>query len=106
MTQILECSRLLDVLKAQVQDPELGVNIVDLGLVERLESGHNGIEIDLIMTTPTCPQGHSLVSEAQRALERAAPGITVTARLLTQPFWSQDRMSPAAKSQLGWGGKL
>ncbi|MBF0167140.1 MAG: metal-sulfur cluster assembly factor [Alphaproteobacteria bacterium] len=105
MPQILERSRLLDALKSQVQDPELGVNIVDLGLVERLESGHNGIEIDLIMTTPTCPQGHSLLCEAQRVLEKAAPGIAVTARLLAQPFWSQDRMSPAAKAQLGWGKK-
>lgn len=93
---------LLLALKARVMDPELGVNIVDLGLIERLDCGPNGIELDLIMTTPTCPQGHGLTDEARRVLESAAPGQTVTARLLPQPFWSPERMSDEARRQLGW----
>ncbi|MFA6021475.1 MAG: iron-sulfur cluster assembly protein [Rhodospirillales bacterium] len=87
---------LLLALKAKVMDPELGVNIVDL------DCKHDGIELDLIMTTPTCPQGHGLTDEARRVLESAAPGQTVTARLLPQPFWSPARMSDEARRQLGW----
>ncbi|CAA6605651.1 Metal-sulfur cluster biosynthetic protein [Rhodospirillaceae bacterium LM-1] len=96
---------LLQALKAQVMDPELGVNIVDLGLVERLEAMPDGLEIDLIMTTPTCPQGHGLTDEAKRVLEQAAPGFPVAARLLSEPFWSPDRMSEAARRHLGWAAK-
>lgn len=83
-------------------DPELGVNIVDLGLIERLEARPDGILLDLIMTTPTCPQGHGLAEESKRVLEAAAPGLPVTARLLVSPLWSPERMTAEAKRQLGW----
>jgi metal-sulfur cluster biosynthetic enzyme len=102
MTQAPTVNELTNALKARVMDPELGVNIVDLGLVERLEASGTDIALDLIMTTPTCPQGHGLAEEAKRVLEQAAPGHQVTTRLLSSPLWSQERMSDEARRQLGW----
>lgn len=93
---------LRNALKSRVLDPELGVNIVDLGLVERLDIEGGTICLDLVMTTPTCPQGHGLTGEACRAIENAAPGHKVVARLLDRPLWSPERMSDDARRQLGW----
>lgn len=96
------CQDLLECLRDKVVDPELGINIVDLGLVERLEVEGQRIQLDLIMTTPTCPQGHGLADEAGQVLAKAAPGYRVLARLVAHPLWSPERMTPSAKLRLGW----
>lgn len=93
---------LLNALKSKVLDPELGVNIVDLGLVERLEIKPDAICLDLIMTTPTCPQGHALLDDARRVLEKLLPQIPIQTQLVDHPLWTPDRMTDAARRQLGW----
>ncbi|KAF0224427.1 MAG: metal-sulfur cluster biosynthetic [Rhodospirillaceae bacterium] len=86
---------ILETLK-QIIDPDVGINIVDLGLVESVRDDGGTVSIALIMTTPACPQSGYLRDEAKRLI----PGAHV--HILESPLWEPARMSPAAKEQLGW----
>jgi len=88
-----------------VVDPELGVNIVDLGLVQQVVCTDGGIKVALIMTTPACPLGEMIVEEAEQVLAGCFPeagGVEV--RLLRGVLWSPDRLSDAGRRQLGLSG--
>lgn len=88
---------------ASVVDPELGVNIVDLGLVYRADWTPDGIDVAITMTTPTCPLGEMMVSEAEEVLRRRFPDAKrVTVELVWDPPWSAERMNDEARRQLGW----
>jgi metal-sulfur cluster biosynthetic enzyme len=90
----------LQALKAVI-DPELGVNIVDLGLVYRAERQPGGIEVAVTLSTPSCPLSEMLIEEAREALRARfvdAPAIRV--ELVWDPPWTPDRMSEAARSRL------
>ncbi len=94
-----------DVLEAlrRVIDPEIGVNIVDLGLVydTRMHDGH--VDVVMTMTTAACPLGESIAEEARTAIREQVPGVTsVTVDLVWDPPWQPTMMSPAARKQLGW----
>ncbi|KIL99835.1 Phenylacetic acid degradation protein paaD PaaD-like protein (DUF59) involved in Fe-S cluster assembly [Paramagnetospirillum magnetotacticum MS-1] len=89
----------------QVIDPDIGVNIVDLGLVEAIRIAPEGIYVDLIMTTPACPQSTYLSDESERVVRGAANGdARVSVTVLDSPFWEPARMSAAAKTIMGWPG--
>jgi metal-sulfur cluster biosynthetic enzyme len=91
----------MQALKA-VDDPEIGINIVDLGLVYRAERKPEGIEVALTVTTPSCPLGDMLVEEAREVLHSRFPDApSVHVELVWSPPWSPDRMSEAARRQLG-----
>lgn len=86
-----------------VIDAELGVNIVDLGLVYRAEWSARGIQVALTMTSPACPVGELLVEDAKAALRARFPETpTIHVELVWEPPWSPDRMSEAARRHLGW----
>ena len=84
-----------------VIDPELGINIVDLGLVYRAERKDEAIEVDLTMSTPSCPLAEMLVEEAREALQARFPEAAIQVDLVWDPPWTPDRMSEAARHQLG-----
>ncbi len=85
-----------------VIDPELGVNIVDLGLIHRIDKSADGIEIGLIMTTPACPLGEMLVEQAEQALADRFPDLAmIRVELLRDIAWSPERMTEAGRLQLG-----
>lgn len=96
-------SEVLEALR-QVVDPEVGVNIVDLGLVQLMDARPDRVYVGLIMTTPACPQGGAICEDAMDAIRRAGGDVVVDVELLTSPFWTPDRMTEAAKQQLGWPG--
>lgn len=83
-----------------VIDPDVGINIVDLGLVERVAIEDGTVRVDLIMTTPACPQTGHLQDEAARAIAKA--GFTPQVAVLETPLWQPDRMSDLARKSLGW----
>lgn len=88
---------------SEVIDPEIGVNIVDLGLIYRAERAAGGIEVAMTLTTPTCPMGESLVEEVRSTLAARfpdAPAVAVT--LVWEPAWSPARITEAGQVQLGW----
>ena len=92
-----------DVLAAlhEVIDPELGYNIVDLGLVYELAVDAGAVKITMTMTTPGCPaQDYILSGVYERA--RSLPGISdVDINLVWEPAWSPQRMTSIAKAHFG-----
>lgn len=93
---------LLDLL-GEVIDPELGVNIVDLGLVYHVRMEAGTAHVTMTLTAPGCPLGGYL-EDAVRGALAAAPGVRdVAVRLVFDPPWNPDAMmSDAAKDLLGW----
>jgi len=91
----------LDALRTVI-DPDIGLDIVSLGLVERAEADAAGIRVGLIMTSPSCPQSSALKDEARALLLPLAEGGAVTIDILASPPWSPARLSPAARASLGW----
>src|SRR5277367_1710885 len=89
----------------QVIDPELFINIIDLGLiylvtVEEIEEKSN-VKIEMTMTSPACPAGPQLISQAKTVVG-ALPGAgTVEVKLVMVPPWTPDRMTEEARDQLG-----
>ncbi len=87
----------------RVIDPELGINIVDLGLVYEAVVVDGCAKIRMTMTTPACPMGPYLTEEVERALG-GMPGVQkVAVDLVFEPLWSPEQMTPEAKEQLGYG---
>lgn len=88
-----------------VIDPELGINIVDLGLVYRVEPTRLPVRIEMTMTSPACPLGEAIVEEIRTVLAGRLPaGATVDVALVWAPLWEPSMMSPQARRQLGWPG--
>lgn len=85
-----------------VVDPELGINIVDLGLVYEIDISPNGlVHIDYTLTTMGCPIGPLIEQQMQAAL--GALGVTeVDAEMVLRPPWSPEMMSEEAKAALGY----
>lgn len=85
----------------QVEDPEIRCNIVDLGLVYDAKIDNGMVVIDMTLTSPTCPVGPYIISEAENAVKKL-PGVTgVTVNIVWEPLWSPERMSDEAKVALG-----
>lgn len=85
-----------------VIDPELGVNIVDLGLVYGAEVVDGRAQILITTTTPSCPLGPYLSDAIRWALLELESVLDVEVEVTHDPLWSPDRMTDAARSQLGW----
>ncbi len=86
-----------------VIDPELGINIVDLGLVYHAAWSATGIEIALTMTSRSCPLGEMLMEDVKRALQTRFPDArAIQVELVWSPPWSLDRLTDEGKRQLGW----
>jgi metal-sulfur cluster biosynthetic enzyme/Fe-S cluster assembly iron-binding protein IscA len=87
-----------------VIDPEIGVNIVDLGLVYRVELGGHRVHVTMTMTTPACPLSAQIEQDARRCIHERCPGISeVKIELVWSPLWNPQMMSDEAKQQMGWG---
>jgi metal-sulfur cluster biosynthetic enzyme len=88
-----------------VFDPELGVNVVDLGLVYGVLLSEDRVEVVMTMTSAACPLGEQLTRAVETAVARLSPGARrVAVRLTFEPAWDPGRMSEAARRQLGWPG--
>ncbi len=85
----------------QVMDPEIGVNVVDLGLIYGIEIRGREVDVTMTVTTPGCPMEHSLALGVQTAV-LTVPGVEeARVRVLHDPPWSPDRMSPAGREAAG-----
>ncbi len=88
-----------------VIDPELGINIVDLGLVYRVSVEEGRVHVVMTMTTPACPLGESLTEQAEATIWQNVPGVkSVAVDLAWEPPWHPSMMSDGARKQLGWAG--
>jgi len=86
----------------EIYDPEIPVNIHELGLIYGVDiDSDGGVRIQMTLTAPACPSGQLLPEEVV-AKVRAVPGVTdVTVEVVWDPPWSPERMSDAARLQLG-----
>ena len=91
---------LLDALK-QVIDPELMINVVDLGLVYEIRQNGSNVSVDLTLTSPACPAGPQIIQQAKMALEGLDGVEQVEIKLIMTPPWTPDRMTDEARDQLG-----
>ena len=91
---------LLDALR-KVIDPELMINVVDLGLVYAIVLDGSTAKVEMTLTSPACPAGPQIVQQSKQSLERV-PGIsTAEIKLVLSPPWTPDRMTDEARDQLG-----
>ena len=85
----------------KVKDPDLNLNIVDLGLVYDVRVQGNNVEVDMSLTSPGCPSGPEIMGDAERML-KAIPGVgAVMINLVWTPFWSPDRIEPRVRAYMG-----
>jgi metal-sulfur cluster biosynthetic enzyme len=85
----------------RVKDPELNLNIVDLGLIYDVAVTGSTVTVDMSLTSPGCPSGPEIMSEVERQI-REMPGVTeATINLVWTPFWSPDRIEPRVRAYLG-----
>lgn len=88
----------------EVQDPEAGMSVVDLGLVYGVEVSPTRIHVRMTMTSPACPVAPYIVEEAVAAIRAAADGVPdVVVELVWDPPWTPERMSESARRRFGWG---
>lgn len=85
----------------QVKDPELGINIVDLGLVYDIDVEGGDVHVKMTLTSPGCPAGPEILTEADR-VARMLDGVEdVDVELVWEPFWTPDRIDPKVRAFLG-----
>lgn len=85
-----------------VVDPELGVNIVDLGLVYGVDIAEGKVRIRLTLTAPACPMGEMIVAEVRREVQLSVAGVKeVAVDLVWDPPWAPTMMSEEARLTLG-----
>ena len=86
-----------------VIDPEVGMNVVDLGLVYGIEIAPDRVRVAMTMTTPACPMGSMITEDAREAIRDIAPdGAEVDVQLVWDPPWDSSMMSEHAKQRFGW----
>jgi metal-sulfur cluster biosynthetic enzyme len=88
-----------------VDDPEVGMSIVDLGLVYRIDVAPELVRVEMTMTTQACPMGDLITDNARRAVAALVPdGVVVDVELVWEPPWTPDMMSESARQTFGWPG--
>ena len=93
-----------ETIRNEVYDPELGLNIVDLGLVYDIDVHDNKADITMTLTSPGCPVGPELITNTRRALSRFEDLEEVDIKLVFSPPWHPSMMSEEAKDELGYFG--
>ena len=89
------------VLRDRVYDPELGINVVDLGLIYDIQVEEDRIVVNMTLTTPACPLAASLPAEVEQVLRERFEGYDVEVNLVWEPRWTPERMSKEAREMFG-----
>ena len=85
----------------QVKDPELDMNIVDLGLVYDVEVVGGDVRVNMTLTSPGCPAGPMITNDAYRVV-RGLEGVTdVDIEIVWEPYWTPERMDPKVRALMG-----
>ena len=95
--------RAVELLKT-VFDPEIPVNVYDLGLIYRIEvkAEEKTLEVDMTLTVPNCPAADFIVEDVRQKLECIAGLEHVDVNLVFEPEWTKDMMTEEAKMELGF----
>jgi len=85
-----------------VKDPELGLNIIDLGLVYEVEvSEANDVVVKMTLTSPGCPAGPEIMEDARLVVQQMEGVNSATIDLVWEPYWTPERMDPRVRAFLG-----
>ena len=99
-TAVLDADAIRQALR-QVKDPELDMNIVDLGLVYDVEIAEGDVRVSMTLTSPGCPAGPMITNDAYRVL-RALDGVTdVNIDIVWEPYWTPERIDPKIRALMG-----
>jgi len=86
----------------RVKDPDLNLNILDLGLVYNIEVKGTKVKVDMTLTSPGCPSGPEIMGNAEEEI-KALPGVeSVDMNLVWMPFWTPEKMEPRVRAYLGF----
>ena len=84
-----------------MKDPELNLNIIDLGLVYEISVDGSDVQIDMTLTSPGCPAGPQIMGDVERVV-KAMPGVAgVNINLVWEPFWSPEKIEPRVRAYMG-----
>jgi metal-sulfur cluster biosynthetic enzyme len=86
----------------RVKDPDLQLNIIDLGLVYGIAVDGTTVKVDMTLTSPACPSGPELMTNAEKEV-KTLPGVEkVEVNLVWMPFWTPEKMEPRVRAYLGF----
>jgi metal-sulfur cluster biosynthetic enzyme len=86
----------------RVKDPDLQLNIIDLGLVYAIAVDGTTVKVDMTLTSPACPSGPELMTNAENEV-KSLPGVEkVEVNLVWMPFWTPEKMEPRVRAYLGF----
>ena len=98
---MLSDAELTDALR-QVIDPELCINVIDLGLIYDIRQDEGKVTVDMTLTSPGCPAGPQMMQQARLVLESLNGVDEAEIKFVMSPPWSPDRMTEEARDQLGF----
>jgi len=94
--------KIVEMLKT-VYDPEIPVNIYDLGLIYKIDVKDDGdVDMDMTLTAPNCPAADFIMEDVRQKIESIEGTKTVVVNLVFEPEWSKEMMSDEAKLELGF----
>lgn len=94
--------RIIDMLKT-VYDPEIPVNVYDLGLIYKIDLQKNGeLTIDMTLTAPNCPAADFIMEDVRQKIESVDGVTSAQVNLVFEPEWDKDMMTEEAKLELGF----
>lgn len=85
-----------------VKDPEAGINIMDLGLVYDVEIDAGKVDVKMTLTSPGCPAGGQIMSDADHAIRQLDGVSDVRIELVWDPYWTPERIDPKIRAFLGF----
>ena len=86
----------------RVKDPDLQLNIIDLGLIYGIAVDGSTVKVDMTLTSPACPSGPELMTNAENEI-KSLPGVEkVEVNLVWMPFWTPEKMEPRVRAYLGF----
>lgn len=93
-----------EVIRKNVFDPEIGINIVDLGLVYDVQMpDEKNVDVTMTLTSPGCPVGPQIISGVQTFIKHSYPGLdAINVHIVWSPLWNPEMMSQEAKDALGF----
>lgn len=98
----LDASAIRSILR-RVIDPEVGMNIVDLGLIYKIECEPGKVYIEMTMTSPACPLADMILDDIDSVLDPLVPPeVEIRVEIVWDPPWSPDKMAPEAREHFGW----
>lgn len=103
LSQIMPDEEAIRTQLKKVVDPEMSINIVDLGLIYRVDVAPQHVRIDLTMTSPACPVAQMIVDDVCDELDKLLPeGCELDIELVWNPPWGPEMMSERSRRALGW----